>query len=710
MSATDATHSTPTQDLKMMASIEQESLDRRAEFALLFTRSMGVGTSILALLMAIIWSSSTQYIQILWFAFTLAQVGVCSWLYHILQSKGKPILGFYVFCVSFLVLILVAPLLIPETIVAAGIGYVVLISLGSLLLGKDESRWLVGSFIFAFAVDIILINTVGPDRFTPLDETSSVSVSIYVSIIALMIATVRMRLVIGQIESEADERFLLRTLVDFMPDLIFAKDLESRMLVSNLAHARLMGLKTAKEMVGKSDFDFYPKEAAEQYYADEQQLILSGKSLIDHEEPNLDADGNMTTWSLTTKVPMHDRAGKIIGLAGIARDITARKQAELGLQQSLLSEREQHEHLQNLISQVQEIAARLNDSSVEIRSFAEKSAESTEQFATTIKQITEGTAQQTAGVTEAMNTIEQVSQAIDGVARGAQEQAATVGKSVELTAIISSATQQVAVNAQTGAAGAAQAAEIARSGAQTVNKTLQGMANIREKVELSANKVRDMEQRSQHISVIVDTIDSIASQTNLLALNATIEAARAGEHGKGFAVVADEVRKLAEKAADATQEVGGLIKDIQNTVGEAIRAMEEGSIEVEVGVVQANESGQALDSILMAVETVSQQMTEITGAAEQMSDSVSEMVIAMDTVSAIVEENTASTEEMAASADEVSQVFENIANTSEENNAATEEVNATIEEVTAQAKDVSISSKALQNMASDLQAMIIDNV
>jgi PAS domain S-box-containing protein len=710
MSATDAAHSTPTQDIKTMASLEQEILGRRANFALQLTRVMGGGIGVMAFLMFILWLFATQYTQILLFAIALGQVVVCSWLYHIFYRRGKVVFGFYIFCISFLILILVAPLLIPETIVAAGIGYVVLISLGSLLLGNDESRWLVGSFVFAFAADIILMNTLDSDWFTPLDETSTVTISISISIIMLLTATVMMRLVIGYIESEASERSLLRTLVDLMPDLLFVKDREGRMLVSNLAHARLLGLEAAKETVGKSDFDFYPKEAAARYYADEQKMILSGKSLIDHEEPNLDAEGNMTTWSLTTKVPMHDRAGEIIGLAGIARDITDRKQAELGLQHLLVSEREQHEHLQNLISQVQEIATRLNDSSVEIRSFAERSAESTEQFATTIKQITEGTAQQTAGVTKAMNTIEQVSQAIDGVARGAQEQAATVGKSVELTAILSSATQQVAVNAQTGSAGAAQAAEIARSGAETVNKTLHGMANIREKVELSANKVRDMEQRSEHIGIIVDTIDSIASQTNLLALNATIEAARAGEHGKGFAVVADEVRKLAEKAADATKDIGELIKDIQKTVGEAIRAMEEGSVEVEAGVVQANESGQALDSILMAVETVSQQMTEITGAAEQMSDSVAEMVIAMDTVSAIVEENTASTEEMAASADEVSQVFENIADISEENRAATEEVNATIEEVTTQARDVSISSKALQNMASDLQAMITDNV
>jgi methyl-accepting chemotaxis protein len=362
--------------------------------------------------------------------------------------------------------------------------------------------------------------------------------------------------------------------------------------------------------------------------------------------------------------------------------------------------------LNRLVRRTQETAVNVATSSQQISDSAQQSADTTQQVASIIQQIAEGTAQQTDSVTGSMTTVEQLSQAIDGVARSAQEQATSIGQSVELTVILSSATQQVAASAQTGAAGAAQAAETARSGAQTVNKTLVGMSNIREKVKLSAEKVREMGQRSDHIGAIVETIDGIASQTNLLALNATIEAARAGEHGRGFAVVADEVRKLSEKSADATQEIGALIRAIQNTIGEAIQTMEEGSVEVESGVVQASESGQALDDILVAVESVSQQMADIANAAERMSASVNEMVSAMDTVSAVVEENTAATEEMAASADEVAQAFNNIANISEENSAATQEVSATTEEVTAQAREVSVSAQALRQMAQELEAAV----
>lgn len=362
--------------------------------------------------------------------------------------------------------------------------------------------------------------------------------------------------------------------------------------------------------------------------------------------------------------------------------------------------------LRRTIGKVQESAMQVASASQQISSAAEGSAQSTQQVAMTIQQIAEGTAQQSESVSSAMATVEQVSQAIEGVARGAQEQAASIGRSVEITASISNMTQQVASNAQEGAASASDAAQTARNGTVTVKKTLQGMENIRRKVEVSAQKVREMGQRSEHIGAIVETIDGIASQTNLLALNATIEAARAGEHGKGFAVVADEVRNLAEKAASATQEIAKLIKDVQKTTQEAIQAMDEGAAEVEAGVVQANESGLALDSILGATEGVNRQIDAIAKAAQQMSASVSELVTMMDTVSAIVEENTAATEEMAASADEVAQAFEAIASVSEENSAATEEVNAATEEVTSQAVEVSASAQLLLAMAQELQQAV----
>jgi len=218
--------------------------------------------------------------------------------------------------------------------------------------------------------------------------------------------------------------------------------------------------------------------------------------------------------------------------------------------------------------------------------------------------------------------------------------------------------------------------------------------------------VQEMGKRSEEIGAIVETIQDIASQTNLLALNAAIEAARAGEHGKGFAVVADEVRKLAERSSLATKEIGGLIKRIQGTVAEAVLAMDEGAKEVESGVALANEAGSALGSILAAAEKVYTQAKEAGEAAKLMNVASDELLEAVESVSAVVEQNTASTEEMSAGASEVSQAIENIASVSEENSAAVEEVSASTEEMSAQVEEVTASAQSLMEMAKELQAVV----
>jgi methyl-accepting chemotaxis protein len=362
--------------------------------------------------------------------------------------------------------------------------------------------------------------------------------------------------------------------------------------------------------------------------------------------------------------------------------------------------------LGDMIHGIAENAVNLSSASMNLAEAADQADRATNQISATIQQISRGTSQQAESITRTAGSVEQMSRAIGGVAQGAHEQATATAKASHVTAQISTAIQQVAESAQMQASGAAEAAQSTQTTAQTIQETVRGMESIKARVGLSAQKVQEMGQRSNQIGMIVETIDDIASQTNLLALNAAIEAARAGEHGKGFAVVADEVRKLAEKSAAATKEIAVLVKGIQGTVEQAVQAMNESAVEVENGVALANQSGQSLAGLLVAAEGGRRSGEDIAASAERMSVLANELVEAMDSVSAVVEENTASTEEMAAGSSEVTQAIENIASVSEENSAAVEEVSASAEEMNAQVQEVTAAAQSLAHMADTLNQVV----
>lgn len=128
-------------------------------------------------------------------------------------------------------------------------------------------------------------------------------------------------------EALVKERNLFRAVIDNLPDYIYIKDTDSRYIVSNKAHARFLGKETPERVIGKTVFELFPRELAENYATDDQEIIQTGQPLFNREESSVDRRGNKV-WNLTTKVPLRDSDGKVVGLVGIARDITERKRAE----------------------------------------------------------------------------------------------------------------------------------------------------------------------------------------------------------------------------------------------------------------------------------------------------------------------------------------------------------------------------------------------
>ncbi len=195
-----------------------------------------------------------------------------------------------------------------------------------------------------------------------------------------------------------------------------------------------------------------------------------------------------------------------------------------------------------------------------------------------------------------------------------------------------------------------QGSDLATDGAYVVQETVTGMNRIAERVKETAATLEKLGSSSDQIGEIVGTIEDIADQTNLLALNAAIEAARAGEQGRGFAVVADEVRALAERTTKATKEIAQMIKAIQHETTGAVAAMEEGVKEVERGTRDAAKSGTALDDILNQINSVSMEINQIATAAEEQTATTTEINNNIQQIAEAVQMSTSSSNETASSA------------------------------------------------------------
>lgn len=371
------------------------------------------------------------------------------------------------------------------------------------------------------------------------------------------------------------------------------------------------------------------------------------------------------------------------------------------------------ETFNNMGGNLRNIIAHLADSANNVTSTSQKLTQTTdytvrvvEQVSTAIQEVAKGASEQTAYVTSTMETVGQVNTAIQQVATGAKEQANDTTMASDMVNQMATTIQEVTTSAQNVAESAAKTTAAANKGEQAVELTIKGMGSIKNKVFETASKITELGNHSQHIGEIIQVIDDIAEQTNLLALNAAIEAARAGEHGKGFAVVADEVRKLAERSSKATKEIAVLITSIQNLTTSAVSAMEEGTSQVEEGAKLAFDAGQALKDIMQTVHDTYHQVQNISAAAEQMSASSQEVVRAVENVSAITEENTAATEEVTTASNQVAADMQSVASITEETSAAAQEVSASAQEMSASMMVLSKSTNDLSNMAGELKQVV----
>lgn len=323
-----------------------------------------------------------------------------------------------------------------------------------------------------------------------------------------------------------------------------------------------------------------------------------------------------------------------------------------------------------------------------------------------IEEVAKGASQQTQKLDQMNMIVKQFSLSVGQIAIGAQEQAENVSQTSNNISQMANSIKEVAKSAQTVFEVAEKTSGVALEGGRAVADAIAGMEEIKSKVFETAAFIRDLGEQSQQIGEIIQVIDDIAEQTNLLALNAAIEAARAGEHGKGFAVVADEVRKLAERSGKATKEIAVLITNMQVGTSKAINAMEEGTEKAETGSGLARNASNALQEIMKMVNETFLQAQSISTAAEKVSARSSEVVKAIGNVAAITEENTASTEEISEGSLRVNASVDSMLKIAESSAATAQEVTASTYEMSSSAEEITKFAKILEDMSINLQKLI----
>lgn len=360
----------------------------------------------------------------------------------------------------------------------------------------------------------------------------------------------------------------------------------------------------------------------------------------------------------------------------------------------------------DLLTRLVQASHRLSGSSKQLSTNSEAISETTGQISNAVNQVAMGAAEQSNSALKAAGLVDHIHSAINQVADGARIQSARVGETaVRINELIDSIAQvsEAAKNVQEVVASAS---DIAIKGKDAVEETVAGMDRIKETVLDSSGKIQALGEKSGQIGEIIEVIDDIAEQTNLLALNAAIEAARAGEHGKGFAVVADEVRKLAERSASATREIAVLIKGIQSETMRAVKAMEKGTQEVASGSELAQHAGVSIQEMMRSIGQVVEQIGAVENSASQMAEASSQATKAIKEIAVISEENSSATQEVSMSTNQLVSEVDSVAATSEEAAATAEEVSASTQEQAASVQEISAQVQVLAGMSEELDKLV----
>ena len=321
-------------------------------------------------------------------------------------------------------------------------------------------------------------------------------------------------------------------------------------------------------------------------------------------------------------------------------------------------------------------------------------------------QLDEGIQEQSRIVEEATIRVLALTEAIATIAASAEEQTRSLDETALAVSNMASSIEEVTAQVDSLSSISTETSRIAARGDTAIGTIVDGMQTIRTTIDDLGNDIEQLGSNSEQIGDIVKVIDRIAEQTNLLALNAAIEAARAGEHGRGFAVVASEIRKLADSSVSATKEIASHITSTQGVIGEVVEAMSRLTARVEDSVGSTNSASGALQEIVSAVLASNQQIGEISAVTRAMSANSYQVIRSIEEITKSVSLNLQATQQMTRQSDDVNKAFSDISSISQQNASSVEVLTYVNKEVTDAAQRMLTSVEEMNELAGQIDTRL----